>query len=367
MRMNFQRVLSVAFASLFLLLFPATANQLTITRSGDETIIGNVGIGWESLAEALSSPLMLSTSKLRVIVNANTGNGVWTVPYAYYNGIYVGHGCDERKNWFCIRGTTNLILDGISQFLNGKEILPKISGGDAARLFWIAGGEFSARKIEFTEGRAVRGGGSIYIISGSFVNLFQSHFTRSTAKYSAAIYMLASMTANYVNMTECIFKENLVHAALEGGALGIYGDGTNFVTVIKSVFSTNKFTSPGGRGQDIFKQSDSSVLFDVSNTYDKTGTVWGMRIVCPSYAALQNCLATEFSQVSKDSGECVCLPRVGEDVSFKPVFNAQSYVPAMIIDRNTNNWRGDGIVLPSHPNVCKDQQYPGKDTTCNFV
>ena len=31
-------------------------------------------------------------------------------------------------------------------------------------------GEFSARKIEFTKGRAVRGGGSIYIISGSIVN-----------------------------------------------------------------------------------------------------------------------------------------------------------------------------------------------------
>ncbi len=63
----------------------------------------------------------------------------------------------------------------------------------------------------------------------------------------------------------------------------------------------------------------------------------------------------------------------GEDVSFKPTTNHQSFVPPMIIDRNLNNWRGDGFSVPGlQKNVCAEQQYPQrgfkeKDTKCNFV
>ena len=101
--------------------------------------------------------------------------------------------------------------------------------------------------------------------------------------------------------------------------------------------------------------------------------MWGLRIVCPSLAALEDCIAAEFSQVAKDSGNCLCLPRVGEDVTFKPSTNDQAFVPGMIIDRNTNDWRGDGVHVPGlQKNVCIDQKYPQrgyheKDTTCNFV
>ena len=88
---------------------------------------------------------------------------------------------------------------------------------------------------------------------------------------------------------------------------------------------------------------------------------------------LEFCISTKFSQVSKDSGDCLCLPRTGEDISFKPTSNHQSFVPPMIIDRNRNNWRGDGWSVPGlQKNVCAEQQYPKrgfeeKDTKCNFV
>eukprot|EP00945_MAST-04E_sp_MAST-4E-sp1_P007190 g7190.t1 len=290
---------------------------LNVAVSGGETVVTGVVGAWDSLAGALHTRLRPGTGILRIELDANVGSGVWTVPHQFYDGIYIGESCNIHRHW---------------------------------------AGPFG-------------GGGAVYILSGSRVNFLGMRFTRNTAKYAGAIYMESSARTNIVNMTNCTFRENFVTStnAEQGSAIGIYGAGTNLVTILDSRFTRNKFSSPGGLGQDVYKQSDSSTLYDVENVYDKLGTVWGLRIVCPNRLDLAICIGTKFSQVSKDSGQCKCLPTVGEDVSFKPLGNAQSYVPAMIIDRNTNDWREDGVVLPSHPNVCVDQLYEGQDTTCNFI
>jgi hypothetical protein len=341
---------------------------LNVAVSGGETVVTGVVGAWDSLADALHTRLRPGTGILRIELDANVGSGVWTVPHQFYDGIYIGESCNIHRHWFCTRtDAQQLTITGLRHAATAAP--PVISGGDAARLFWVVGANFTAHNVEFTKGRAVRGGGAVYILSGSRVNFLGMRFTRNTAKYAGAIYMESSARTNIVNMTNCTFRENFVTStnAEQGSAIGIYGAGTNLVTILDSRFTRNKFSSPGGLGQDVYKQSDSSTLYDVENVYDKLGTVWGLRIVCPNRLDLAICIGTKFSQVSKDSGQCKCLPTVGEDVSFKPLGNAQSYVPAMIIDRNTNDWREDGVVLPSHPNVCVDQLYEGQDTTCNFI
>ena len=79
------------------------------------------------------------------------------------------------------------------------------------------------------------------------------------------MYMEASGDSSIINATQCTFKENLVLDGLQGGAVGIYGAGTNLVTLLNNIFTRNKFYAPNGLGQDVYKQSDSSILYDVDN------------------------------------------------------------------------------------------------------
>lgn len=352
-----------------------TTTSLTVTSELGYTSVENIQNTFVDLENGLKTQLLTNTKALKLMLDANVGNGKWIVPIKYYNGIHIGNGCDHgpRSTWLCTN-VNNMVIEGIAHTtIPQPNNLPVISGNDHSRLFWIAGARLQLSFVTLEKGRTIYGGSGMYILSQSIVDLFQVRFLKHTAKYAAALYMEASADSSIINATECTFKENLVNDGLQGGAIGIYGAGTNLVTLLHNVFTRNKFYAPNGKGQDVYKQSDSSILYDVANKYDKNGTLWGLRMVCPSLYDLDFCISTKFSQVSKDSGDCLCLPRVGDDVSFKPTSNHQSFVPAMIIDRNRNNWRGDGWSVPGlQKNVCAEQQYPKrgfqeKDTKCNFV
>ena len=351
-------------------------NSLTITPElARYTTITNIQSNFDDFKNAFQATLLPKTKVLKIKLNANIGSGKWIIPMQYYDGIHFGDGCDysPRGTWLCTN-VNEIEIEGIPHLTKPYPgNVPIISGNDHSRIFWVAGAKLKVSNIIVEKGRTIYGGSGIYVLSKSIVNLYQIQFLKHTAKYASALYMEASGDSSIINATQCTFKENLVLDGLQGGAVGIYGAGTNLVTLLNNIFTRNKFYAPNGLGQDVYKQSDSSILYDVDNTYDKTGTLWGLRIVCPTLKDLEFCISTKFSQVSKDSGDCLCLPRQGEDVSFKPTTNHQSFVPPMIIDRNLNNWRGDGFSVPGlQKNVCAEQQYPQrgfkeKDTKCNFV
>lgn len=233
------------------------------------TRVTNIGNDFNDLEEALRTKLLDTTKALHVTLDANAGSGKWIVPLRYHNGIYIGNSCDisSRSKWLCTR-TTELILEGIPHPSKpSPNNLAILSGNDHSRLFWVAGAKLKIGHVVLEKGRSIYGGAALYILSNSIVNLFRVQLLRHTAKYAAAIYMEASGASSIINSTECTFKENLVEGGLQGGAIGIYGAGTNLVTFYNSTFTRNKFYGPGGKGQDIYKKSDSSILYDVVNRY----------------------------------------------------------------------------------------------------
>ena len=257
------------FVALFSILWPWVQSLDVSKYQTIYTRVTNIRNDFGDLEMALRTKLLDSTKALHVTLDANAGSGKWIVPLKYYNGIYIGNSCDgsSRSKWLCTL-TTELILEGIQHHSKpSPNNLPIISGNDHSRLFWVAGGKLKIGHVVLEKGRSIYGGAALYILSNSIVNLFQVQLLRHTAKYAAAIYMEASGASSIINSTECTYKENLVQGGLQGGAIGIYGAGTNLVTLYNSTFTRNKFYAPNGRGQDVYKQSDSSILYDVVNRY----------------------------------------------------------------------------------------------------
>jgi hypothetical protein len=246
-----------------------TTTSLTVTSELSYTTVENIQNTFAELENGLKTHLLADTKVLKVKVDANVGNGKWVVPIKYHNGIYIGNSCDygPRSTWLCT-SVSNMIIEGIVHTtIPQPNNLPVISGNDHSRLFWIAGAKLKLSFVTLEKGRTIYGGSGLYILSQSIVDLFQVQFFKHTAKYAAALYMEASADSSIINVTQCTFKENLVNDGLQGGAVGIYGAGTNLVTLLNNVFSRNKFYAPNGKGQDVYKQSDSSILYDVANKY----------------------------------------------------------------------------------------------------